>query len=300
VEHDLNDMMVFLAVVEAGSFTLAAERLAIPKANISRKVTRLEQRLSVVLLERSTRSQHLTEAGSRYLQHCKSIHTHIDLAESEIFEVLNAVKGNLKVGASVSVGQQILQPVLSKFLHQYPALNLQLNLVNRRVNFIEEGFDVLIRVGNLDDSSLIAKKLGTVTRKIFASPEYFSNREIPQLLSELTQCDWLMMNMPNNDNKLTFKSVKNTQQLALTPRYLVDDFLMLKQSLVDGLGVAVMPEYMCKAEIEQGTLINILPQWGMESVDMYALYPQYRAKIPKVKAFLAFIEEVFTHKLNLK
>lgn len=298
MEYDLNDMMVFLTVVEAGSFTLAAERLGIPKANVSRKVTRLEQRLNVVLLERSTRSQHLTEAGISYLSHCKSIHEHIDLAEAAVSEMLNEVKGRLKVGTSISVGQQILQPVLSQFLHQFPELNLELNLINKRVSFIEEGFDVLIRVGKLDDSSLIAKKLGVVKRKIFASPKYFAARSIPQTIDELKECDWLMMNIPNSDNKLKLFSANKNYTLSTKPRYLVDDFLMLKQSLLDELGVAVMPEYMCKEAVARGELINIMPQWSMESVEMYALYPQYRAKIPKVRAFLDFIRNIFANKLG--
>lgn len=298
MEHDLNDMMVFLAVVESGSFTLAAERLGIPKANVSRKVSKLEQRLNVVLLERSTRSQRLTEAGASYLGHCKSIHEHIDLAEAEVSEMLNEVKGNLKVGTSISVGQQILQPVLSQFLHQFPKLNVELNLINKRVNIIEEGFDVLIRVGKLNDSSLIAKKLGVVTRKIFVNPQYFSNKPIPQNIDELTECDWLMMNIPNSDNKIKLSSIDETHTLSTQPRYLVDDFLMLKQSIKDGLGIAVLPEYMCKAEVERGELINIMSQWSMESIEMYALYPQYRGKIPKVREFLSFISKVFSNKLN--
>lgn len=145
MEHDLNDMMVFLAVVETGSFTLAADRLAIPKANVSRKVSRLEQKLNVTLLERSTRSQHLTEAGSRYLMHCKRIHEEIELATASVSEILHSLKGTLKIGASVASGQQILRPALAQFMHLYPELQVQLNLVNRRVDFIAEGFDVVIR-----------------------------------------------------------------------------------------------------------------------------------------------------------
>ena len=106
------------------------------------------------------------------------------------------------------------------------------------------------------------------------------------------------MNIPNTDNKISLNSAVESVSIKPKVRYLVDDFLMLKQSLVDGLGVAVMPEYMCKHEIEKGELITILPDWSMASVDMYALYPRYRAKIPKVKAFLEFIDVVFAEKLS--
>jgi len=294
MEHDLNDMMVFLAVVETGSFTLAAERLGIPKANVSRKVSRLEQKLQVTLLERSTRSQHLTEAGRRYLQHCKRIHEEMDLATASVCELFQSYSGELKIGASVATGQQILRPALGKFMHQYPELKVQLNLVNRRVDFIEEGFDVVIRIGQLKDSMLIAKKLGTVTRKLFASPAYTAKQGKPELVEQLTKHQLLIMNAINNDTKLNLKTKQGALFLVdCQPRLLVDDFVMLKQAIIDGLGIGVLPEYMVKNEIATGQLVNILPDWGMEAVDVYALYPKHRAKIPKVKAFLEFAIELY-------
>ena len=298
MQHDLNDMMVFLAVVETGSFTLAADRLNIPKANISRKVSRLEERLKVTLLTRSTRSQHLTEAGESYLRHCKQIHEQIDLAEASVCEMLNEVKGNIKVGTSVTIGQQILKPTLSNFLFQYPEINIDLNLVNRRVNFIEEGFDLIIRVGKLDDSSLIGKKLGSIERKLFSSPEYFKHRQQPQLIEQLIDHDLLLISALNTNNKLTLFSEKVEHVLTASPRLLVDDYAILKQSVLDGLGVAVLPDYMCTNELQSGALVEVLPEWLAESVDVYALYPKHRVKIPKVSVFLDFIVKLFADTLK--
>ena len=298
MEHDLNDMMVFLAVVETGSFTLAADRLGIPKANVSRKVSRLEQNLSVTLLERSTRSQHLTEAGRRYLQHCKRIHTELDLATASVCELFQSYTGELKIGASVATGQQILRPALGRFMHQYPELKVQLNLVNRRVDFIEEGFDVVIRIGQLNDSMLIAKKLGTVARKLFASPAYLAKEGKPEQAAQLTEHQLLIMNpfskTINSDLKFNLLSKQGESfSLDCRPRLLVDDFVMLKQAIVDGLGIAVLPDYMSRQEVASGTLVNILPDWSMSDLDVYALYPKHRAKIPKVKVFLDFISELY-------
>ncbi|WP_085297638.1 LysR family transcriptional regulator [Cognaticolwellia mytili] len=299
MEHDLNDMMVFLAVVESGSFTHAAERLGIPKANVSRKVSRLEAQLNITLLERSTRSQHLTEAGKRYIVHCKRVHEELNLASASVDEIAHSYKGRLKIGASVASGQQILRPALAKFMHQYPELNVQLNLVNRRVDFIEEGFDVLIRIGQLDDSMLIAKKLGTVTRKLYASPAYVAKQGLAQSVAELSQYQLLIMNPVNNALKLKLVSTKNESfTLNCQPRLLVDDFAILKQSIIDDLGIAILPDYMAKNEVAAGQLVNVLPEWGMESVDVFALYPRNRAKIPKVKAFLDFVSKLYTETLN--
>jgi len=299
MNHDLNDMMVFLAVIETGSFTLAAERLGIPKANVSRKVSRLETRLNVTLLERSTRSQHLTEAGSRYLLHCKRIHEELDLATTSVSQILQSYQGDLKIGASVASGQQILRPALAEFMHQYPDLKVQLKLVNRRVDFIEEGYDVVIRIGQLEDSLLVAKKLGTVTRKLFASPEYLAKNGKPMTVAQLSDHQLLIMNPINNETKLNLLSTQNEQvKIQAKPRLLVDDFVMLKQAIVGGLGIAVLPEYMAHNEIRAGGLVNILPDWGQENVDVYALYPRNRAKIPKVSAFIEFATQLYSKALQ--
>jgi len=299
MNHDLNDMMVFLAVVETGSFTLAADRLVIPKANVSRKVSRLEEKLGVTLLERSTRSQHLTEAGSRYLQHCKRIHEELDLANACVSQLLQSCQGDLKVGASVASGQQILRPALAEFMHQYPKVNVQLKLVNRRVDFIEEGYDVVIRIGQLDDSSLIAKKLGTVTRKLFASPEYLAKNGKPITVEQLTQHQLLIMNPLNNETKLNLQSKENEHiKIDTKPRLLVDDFALLKQAIIDGLGIAVFPEYMARDEINTGKLVQILSDWGQEDVDVFALYPRNRANIPKVRAFIEFVTKLYSNALQ--
>lgn len=299
IEYDLNDMMVFLAVVETGSFTFAANKLGIPKANVSRKVSRLEQQLGITLLERSTRSQHLTEVGKHYLVHCKRIHEELILATTAVSKLLHSYQGDLKIGASVSTGQIILKPALAQFMHQYPDINVQLNLVNRRVDFIEEGFDIVIRIGQLSDSTLIAKKLGTVTRRLFASPAYLAKHGKPTSITQLNKHQLLIMNTINNDLKLNLLSTENEKYIInCKPRLLVDDFAMLKQALVDGLGIAILPEYMSKEAVTAGQLINILPNWGMKDIDIYALYPRNRVKIPKVKAFLDFVIELYQKKLK--
>lgn len=307
MKHDLNDMMIFLAVIEAGSFTLAADRLGMPKANVSRKVSRLEKNLNVILLERSTRSQHLTEAGRRYLAHCKRIHTELDLATASVCELFHSYAGDLKIGASVATGQQILRPAISRFMHQYPDLKVQLNIVNRRVDFIEEGFDVVIRIGQLKDSMLMAKKLGTVSRKIFSSPSYLAKQGNPDRVEKLSEHQLLIMNPlnnsgsfpENNDFKLNLLSATSEGiTVSCQPRLLVDDFSILKQSIVDGVGIAVLPDYMCRQEVAAGHLVNILPDWGMAKVDVYALYPKHRAKIPKVKAFIDFVSKLYSEALQ--
>ncbi len=299
MHSDINDMMVFLAVVEAGSFTIAAERLGMPKANVSRKVSRLEKHLGVTLLERSTRSQHLTEAGKRFQIHCKRIHEEVDLAHDAVSEILHSYKGTIKIGASVAIGQQILKPVLSSFLNRYPDINVQLSLVNRRVDLIEEGFDMLIRVGDLEDSRLIGKRLGRVQRKFYASPSYLKNcSRSPTKIDDLSDCQIMLMSQYSHENKLKLESGKKRKTLTLNPKLVTDDFSIIKQAVVDDAGVAILPSYMCDEEIESGQLINIIPEWGMSDIDIYALYPKHRASIPKIRVLLDFMKDVFLERLS--
>jgi DNA-binding transcriptional LysR family regulator len=295
--QDLNDMMLFIAVIDAGSFTLAAQRLNIPKANISRKISRLEQQLGVILLERTTRSQHITDAGSQYLVHCRHISQEIELAETSISELLTEVKGQLRIGVSVGMGHDIIKPVLGQFMRQYPALNLQLNLLNSRVDLIEEGYDLVIRIGELEDSRLVAKRLGKVARKIYTSPDYVKQHGEIKSIEQLSKASFLLMSSIQHNERLLLTSKEKQHELTVMPRMLVDDFLILKQMIIEGLGVSIMPDYMCEHELANAKLIQLLPSWGMLDVNVYALYPKHRLNVPKVKAFLDFIQTVFKQRL---
>ena len=294
---NLNDMLLFIAVIDAGSFTLAADRLNIPKANLSRKISRLEGRLGVTLLERTTRSQHITEAGKNYLEHCRRIHLEVGLAEASIASILNKVEGQLRIGASVGIGHEVLKPVLGQFMRQYPQINLQLNLLNRRVDLIEEGFDLVIRIGALEDSRLIAKRLGQVSRKIYVSPEYLQRRGTIMSIELLDQYDFLLMSSVQNDGRVALKSGKKQRVFRVTPKMLVDDFLILKQMAIEGVGIAIIPDYMCHQEVKAGSLIPLFEDWGMPDVEVYTLYPRHRSNIPRVKVFLEYIQEVFAERL---
>jgi len=153
---------------------------------------------------------------------------------------------------------------------------------------------VVIRIGQLKYSLLIAKKLGSVSRGLYASPAYLAKNGKPEQVKQLADHQLLIMNSANNDIKLTLLSEQGESFiLDCQPRLLVDDFVMLKQAIVDGLGIAVLPDYMSRKEVAAGQLVNILPSWGMAAVDVYALYPKHRAKIPKVKAFLDFVSELY-------
>lgn len=294
---DLNDMMLFMAVIDAGSFTLAAERLNIPKANLSRKVSRLEQQIGITLLERTTRSHHITEAGKSYLAHCRRIYQEVELAEASVAKILNNIEGQLRIGASVGMGHEILKPILGQFMHQYPEINIQLNLTNRRIDLIEEGFDLVIRIGTLEDSRLIARRLGRISRKAYVSQDYIRQHGHISSINQFSECDLLLMSKVHNGGRFLMESDEEQHDIQVTPKLLVDDFVILKQMAKEGLGVAIIPDYMCQEETASGELVNVLPSWSMPLVDVFALYPKQRLDLPKVKVFMDFIQKAFKQRL---
>ncbi|WP_221887233.1 LysR family transcriptional regulator [Pseudoalteromonas luteoviolacea] len=298
-KNDVNTMLLFLAVVEAGSFTLAAERLNMPKANLSRKISQLEASLGITLLERTTRSQHLTEAGQTYLAHCKEIKAQVELANAAVEKALNIVSGELKVGMSVGMGHEILKPVLSQFMQTYPQINLSLNLLNRRVDVIEEGFDLVIRIGALEDSRLVAKRLGKVTRRLYASPHYLKKHAVVEAPKAISELDVLLMSSIQKAQTMILKNGHQECEVEIQPRMRIDDYVVLKQMVIDGVGVAMLPDYMSQKALEAGQLVQILPDWQLPEVEVYALYPKNRLNIPKVKMFVDFIQQVFTARLDI-
>lgn len=158
-------------------------------------------------------------------------------------------------------------------MHQYPDINVQLNLINRRVDLIEEGFDLLILIGKLDDSRLIAKRLGSISRKIYVSPDYLKQQGSIKSIKQLSQCDFLLMGSVHSGGGCLIQSGEKQQEILVNPKLLVDDFLILKQMVIEGLGVAIIPDYMCQKDLANGTLIQVLPTWPMPNVDIFALYP---------------------------
>ena len=178
--NDLNDMAVFAKVVETGGFTMAGEAIDMPKSNVSRRVSRLEERLGVRLLERTTRKIRMTELGEIYYTHCRRIIEEAEHADARVSQALEIPRGQLRVSASVTVGQNIISPVLGQFVKEYPEVKVQMTLANRRVDLVEEGFDIAVRVGQLEDSSLVARLLGKSELALFASPDYLKRAGEPK------------------------------------------------------------------------------------------------------------------------
>jgi len=289
---DVNDMLVFAKVVEKGSFTAAADDLGTPKSNISRKITRLENEIGVRLLERSTRSQRLTEIGKQFYDSCRRIKDELNVAQHTVETLLEKPVGTLKVCASVTVGQSLLSELLADFCKQFPEIKLEISLTNRRVDVIEEGFDIVFRVGKLVESGLVARKLTTLDLRLYAAPE-FAKEEI-NVPTDLIPYPLMLMSDKERKPIWDFVSGDSTQQIHFNPYIQCDDFSVLKRMAVQGIGITELPEYMAKEFVTDGKLVNILPKWQFEGVSLYALYPSRRGATPKLRALMNYMIEHFS------
>ncbi|MGI9280159.1 MAG: LysR substrate-binding domain-containing protein [Endozoicomonas sp.] len=288
---NLNDLMVYAEVVDAGSFTAAADALEIPKSNVSRNVSRLEESLGVKLLERTTRKLALTEVGRIYYEHCQRIREELESANHSLEKLTSVPSGHLRVCVSVTVGQSLLASHLAGFLQAYPEVTIDLQLTNRRVDLLDEGFDMVIRVGDSPDSSLVSSLLSHSRLQLFASPDYLSsskdNLSHPE---DLLQHSCLFMNALSGKPHWTLSSGQEKQEVLIHPVCASDDFGVLKQLSLDGMGIVKLPDYMVKDEVEAGSLIRVLEPWEGEGINLYALAPSRRGITPKVRAFIDYLK----------
>lgn len=289
---DLNDMLVFARVVRDASFSAAANSLGVPRSNVSRRVARLERDLGARLLERTTRRLHLTEAGELYYPHCRRIEEEAENAEISVQELLETPRGLLRVTASVTTGQQLIAPHLAEFISLYPDVKLDLELTNRRVDLIEEGFDVALRVGKLEPSSLIARYLGPLRSFIYASPGYLQQHGHPRDPGELARHRCLTMSDSPafRQWQLVGKDGKE-RAVEVAPIGSANDLDALRMAVLGGAGLAVLPSYMCAADEASGRLVRVIPDWSPAPGDCHLVYPSRRGATPKMRAFVDFIVE---------
>ena len=288
---DLNDMTVFAAVVEHSGFSAAGRALGLPKSNVSRRVARLEDALGARLLERSTRRLRLTEVGTIYHRHCRRIVEEAEHAERSVDELLEVPRGLLRVAATITAGQQLLGPLVAAFLSGHPEIDLDLTLTNRPVDAIEEGFDVVVRVGVLADSSAIAKPLGASRFHLYAGTAYMGARDAPDDPAMLAAHDCLVMGEDPSPTTWRLSSRGGERTIRVRPRVTVNDYTTLRRVAVDGGGIAPLPSYMCDELERNGELIRVLPGWSLPPVPFHAVFPSHRGATPKVRAFLDFLAE---------
>ncbi|QXL85423.1 LysR family transcriptional regulator [Comamonas sp. NLF-1-9] len=294
--HDLNDMLYFAEVVERGSFAAAGRAMGIPKSRLSRRISELEAQLSVRLLQRTTRTLSLTDAGQAFLAHCVAVRESAQAAADAVAQVQAEPRGTVRVTCPVTLAQTVLARQLPFYLDRYPAVRLDLQISNRVVNVVEEGVDVALRVrSSLEDSgSMVVKRLDEVCQVLVASPAQLRRQGTPRSLDELADMDVLMPSESEGRASVRLIGAQGRMQtLELLPRCVIDDLLSLKFAAMAGTGMGWLPDYMVARELAEGSLVRLLPEWSQPKSIVHAVFASRRGMSPAVRSFLDFLGEVF-------
>jgi DNA-binding transcriptional LysR family regulator len=279
-------------VVRSGSFTAAADKLNLSKSVVSKYVTRLEDRLEARLLNRTTRRLSLTEVGQAFYQRSQRGLAEIEEAESEVSRLQGEPRGELRLSSPMSFGILHLAPSLPAFQQRFPDLSVDMVLDDRRTDLVEEGFDLAIRIGELPDSTLVARRLGPCRHVVCGSPEYFARHGVPQSPQDLA--DHPALTYRYQDAPSEWRLVDrdgNYHQVAIDSRLQMNNSLAVREALLKGAGVTLTPSFVVGADIRAGRLKAVLTEYRALEVSIYAVYPQRKHLSPKVRAFVDFLSE---------
>jgi DNA-binding transcriptional LysR family regulator len=285
---DLNEIALFARVVQAGTFSGAARKLRLPKSTVSRKVAALEERLGARLLQRTTRRLGLTDAGRAFYDYAARIVADIEEAGRAVHELQATPRGRLRV--TVPMSQSFLGRTLATFLSRYPEVSIDVSATDRVVDLVEDRFDVGLRAGRLADSSLIARPISMLRRYVFAAPSYLSRRAAPLVPEDLKNHDCLLFGPTSPREIWTLEDGTRTVELQVPARLIANDTDMLRDVALAGLGLSLLPERSCAAELHAGRLVRVLPEWHAPDVPFTAVYPSTRHLSPKVSAFVELLQ----------
>lgn len=284
---ELNQMGIFATVVDQGSFTRASERLNMPKSTVSRQVSQLEQQLGARLLNRTTRQLKLTEVGKLYFEHCRRIVEEAAQAEQVVQKMQVEPSGLLRVSMPLAFGTPFMQDIIESFLNTYPKVGLELVLDNRMVDIVEEEIDVAFRAGDMEDSSLIARPIGYGQLVICATPQYLDVHGEPLHPHELDGHE--IIRHPSIPLVMHTKSAEAA--IPAKSRLLINDMSFIHKMTLRHMGVGIIPTMFALADIQSGTLKQLLPSYGFFKKQFYLVYASRRQQSSKVSAFVNFIME---------
>lgn len=288
----LECMRAFVAVVDAGGFTAAANQLNAAKSAVSQRVSELEKTLSTRLLNRTTRSISLTDTGRIYYEHSVHILSDMRDMESAITDSSTEFSGRLKITAPMSFGLLHLSSAINDFMSLHPEMNLELELNDRHVNLVEEGFDLALRISKLEDSSLIARQLAPIRRVTVASPTYLASHGIPETPQDLERHNGLVYShAPKGSYWLYRDNAGKSYSVDVPTRIRVNNGDVLCDVAIAGLGVSILPTFIVSGPIRNGDLVVLLDGYHCRQLSLYAVYPPPRYQPQRVKAFVEFLAD---------
>lgn len=280
----------FVYVAEQESFTQASKLLVISTAQVSRQISALEQRLNVKLFYRTTRKVTLTEEGTIFYQHCRSVLDGLEAAERAVTNLQSKPQGKIKISMPTTYGEQQILPLVNNFALKYNNIEIEAYLTNRQVDLIEEGYDLAIRLGKLQDSSMMAKKLSKRVSYICASPTYLSKYGSPHLISELKNHTCLVGTL----DYWRFKDSGKEKHIKINGKLRYNSGLGLLDAALKGIGIAQLPSYYVQSYLKNGELISLLENYQVPDEGIWAIYPQNRHLSPKIRALVDYLHNQLT------
>jgi len=284
------DMRIFAQVLEAGSFTAAADRLGMSKQSVSRRLMQLEERLGVRLLNRSTRRLDATPLGQHYYQSALRLLGEVQQVEHDISGQAQALRGTLRLSAPLSFAMSHLGCLLTEFLQLHPQVDVEVDLSDRAVDLIGEGYDLALRIGALEDSSLIARRIASVERVYCASPAYLQARGVPLKPEDLAGHDCLPYGH-SRQVQWQFRQGGKAQAIQVTGRMRANNGELLRDAAIAGMGVTYLPTFIVGQALADGRLVNVLEEWTPPALQLSAVYPQHRQVARPVQGFVSFLRE---------
>lgn len=290
--EDFNDLALFAHVVEQQGFSAASRYLGIPKSRLSRRVSQLEERIGVRLLQRSSRRLLLTSVGRQFYERCQATVA----AGEEAFDVVRQAtaqpQGLLRVSCPFTLAQFWLTPLIPAFMRAFPGVRLQLEVSNRRVDPLQENIDVVLRVRRppFEDSSLVARPLGNTVDVLLASPALVQELGTPHTPADLA--GWPVLSLPAENERYRWmlergaRDAQEVHEFAFTPHFVTDDMFALRHLAEQGMGLALLPELMCRDALADGRLLRLCGQWACAASEIQAAFASRRGMLPAVRAFI--------------
>ncbi|ELY5853199.1 LysR family transcriptional regulator [Cronobacter malonaticus] len=284
----LQDMALFALVAETGSFTAAAQKAGLPKSSVSQRISQLEAHVGLRLLNRTTRKLSLTFAGEHYLVHCREMLDASERADLAIQRLRDNPSGRLRITSPAGIGATLLARMNAEFLAKYPEITLEVFISDDVRDLVMEGFDVALRTGKPQDSSLIGRKIGLCPRYLLASPAYLARRPALTHPSQLVDhrvivhrawSEWLLQ----RDREL--------YRCHLNQMHQTDNLLYARESALAGAGITLLPAFLLDETLTQGALVNVLPEWTVTGNDLYLVYPGRKLNAPALVSYINFALE---------
>lgn len=294
---DLNEIYVFIKVVQTGSFTAAAKQLDMPNSTVSYKVSSLEKRLGTTLITRTTRRLKVTPAGEAYFKKCLLGLEEIKSGEDEIAASQGDPQGLLRVTAPVELGITVLPSIVASYVNKYPQVSVEVILTDRRVELLAEGIDLAIRAGELKDSTLIGKKLGYANFSPVASPQYIKKYGEPSHPRDLKDHQCLHFT-PLGSESWKLIGPKGALNVSVPSRMIINDMNMLRSLTLAGLGISLLPSFYCNSETKSGKLVRILPGWKTAPGPVQFVYPAQKFVSSKLSSFIEVATEPIRQSLQ--